>query len=141
MIEKILCMALLAGAAGQLLVAFLNLFLVRLMHWEKAVEAMPLLVREVFQVHKYFITITVALFGIWTILFIGEIVGAATPMARALAGGIAFFWSVRAVIQITYYSPTHWRGKIPETAVHMILIAAYGGLGIVYGCAALGVGK
>jgi hypothetical protein len=47
----------------QLLIAVLNLGLVRIMRWQEDLERMPLIVREVFAVHSLFISIAAA--GIW----------------------------------------------------------------------------
>ncbi len=138
MSAEIMEWALLAGGAGQLAVAVLNLMLVRIMGWGDALDAMPLLVREVFQVHKLFITITLVLFGLWTLGFAGEMAVAASPLARAVAAGIGLFWAVRTVVQVAGYSSSHWRGKKAETVVHFILLAAYGGLAVVYAMAAAG---
>ena len=54
------------AALAQLGVVLLNLFLVRLMNWRPDLEAMSLLIREVFQIHIYFISITLAIFGVLT---------------------------------------------------------------------------
>ena len=44
-----------AAATLQLAVAVMNLFLVPLLKWKEVVARMPLLLREVFQVHAWFI--------------------------------------------------------------------------------------
>ena len=49
--------------ALQLAIAVLNLFLVRLLHWQKDLSRMPLLLREVFQVHAWFISVTLTIFA------------------------------------------------------------------------------
>ena len=73
--------ALYIAAAAQLSVAVLNLFLVRIMKWEEEVARMPQLVREVFHVHAWFITITLAIFGVVTIRFAEELAtGANVPL-------------------------------------------------------------
>ena len=76
--------ALYIAAAAQLAVAVLNLFLIRIMKWEEEVARMPQLVREVFHLHAWFITITLVIFGVVTIRFVGE-----------LAAGIGIFWLIR----------------------------------------------
>src|SRR5215831_1568007 len=81
-------------AAAQLSVALLNLFLVRLLNWREDVLRMPLLMREVFQVHAWFISITLALFSVLTWRFAAELAGGANPVCRWLAGGIGLFWAI-----------------------------------------------
>ena len=130
---QLLEIGLLTAGAGQLAIAILNLWLVQLLKWEQDVAAMSVLVREVFQVHKIFITITVGLFGVWTLLFAGEMAYEPTRMAKALAAGIGLFWGIRTLLQVTYYSASHWKGKPKETAVHFTLLLVYGGMACTYG--------
>ena len=120
-----------AGAV-QIGIAVLNLFLVRILRWQLELAGLPLLLREVFQVHLWFISVTVGLFGVLTVRFAGEIAGGANDLARWLAAGIGIFWGLRTILQITYYSATHWRGIAPRTAIHMALLVMYGGMAVVY---------
>ena len=98
------------AALAQLGVAVLNLFLVRIMKWERDLVSAPLLIREVFQIHIYFISITLAIFGALTWRFAAEIATAAQPICVWLAIGIGAFWAVRSVMQWSHYSAVHWRG-------------------------------
>ena len=125
-----------AAALIQLGIAVLNLFLVRLLGWQRDLESMPLLVREVFRVHAWFISITLALFGIWTWRFVEELANGDNLVARWLAAGIGLFWAIRTVLQVTYYSRSHWRGQTGRTIIHFALLMIYGALALVYGMAA-----
>ncbi len=120
------------AAAAQLSVAVLNLFLVRIMKWEEEVARMPQLVREVFHVHAWFITITLAIFGVVTIRFADELAAGTNDLGRWLAAGIGIFWLTRWLMQFFYYDSSHWRGKRAETIVHIVLIFLYGSLAGVY---------
>ena len=120
------------AAAAQLSVAVLNLFLVRIMKWEEEVARMPQLVREVFHVHAWFITITLAIFGVVTIRFVEELAAGTNNLGRWLAAGIGIFWLIRWLMQFFYYDSSHWRGKRAETIVHIVLIFLYGSLAGVY---------
>ena len=124
--------ALYIAAAAQLSVAVLNLFLVRIMKWEEEVVRMPQLVREVFHVHAWFITITLAIFGVVTIRFVEELAAGTNNLGRWLAAGIGIFWLIRWLMQFFYYDSSHWRGKCAETIVHIVLIFLYGSLAGVY---------
>ena len=112
--------ALFIAAAAQLVIAVLNLFLVRIMKWEEPVVRMPQLVREVFHVHAWFITITLVIFGVVTIRFAGELAAGTNDLGRWLVCGIGLFWLIRWVIQFFFYSSSHWKGKCAETAVHIV---------------------
>jgi hypothetical protein len=126
-----------AVAAAQLGVAVLNLFLVRLLGWRADLERMPLLIREVFMVHAWFISVTLAIFGAVTLRFAPEFAAASHEVFRWLAGGIGFFWALRTVLQIAYYSSTHWKGRMDRTIIHILLLAIYGGLAATYIAAAV----
>ena len=119
-------------AAMQLGIAVLNLFLIRLLKLQEDLARMQLLVREVFRVHAWFISITLAIFGVMTWRFVDEMAGGTNPVCRWLAGGIGSFWAVRTALQVFYYSSTHWRGQLGRTLVHIALLFLYGGLAAVY---------
>jgi hypothetical protein len=124
------------AALAQLSVALLNLFLIRIMKWRTDLNAAPLLIREVFQIHLYFISITLAIFGALTWRFAGEIATAAHPICAWLAIGIGAFWAIRSVMQWTHYSAVHWRGDTLRTAIHWMLFLGYGAFAAVYFIAA-----
>lgn len=126
------------AALAQLGVVFLNLFLIRIMNWRPDLDAMPLLLREVFRIHVYFISITLAIFGAVTWQFAGDIANAAHPICVWLAIGIGVFWAIRSVMQWTHYSAVHWRGDRLRTVIHWMLFLGYGAFAAVYLTAASG---
>jgi len=124
---------LLIGAAiGQLLLAFINLRLEKLLKWQSVLNDQPALMREVFYVHKWFITIILLIFGILTLRFAGELSAGTNELGRWLAAGIAAFWLIRTGIQWFYYDWSHWRGHSGRTAIHWFITVAYGGCCLVY---------
>jgi hypothetical protein len=126
------------AAIAQLGIAILNLFLVRLLDWRGEVAKMPLLLREVFHVHMWFISITLLIFGAITLRFAPEMASGALELGRWLAGGVGLFWGVRALLQMTYYSSSHWRGQPGRTVAHVMLLLVYGGFAAAYLRAAFG---
>ena len=124
------------AALAQLGVAVLNFFLIRIMKWRSDLDAAPLLIREVFQIHIYFISITLAIFGALTWRFAAEIATAAQPLCVWLAIGIGVFWAVRSVMQWTHYSAVHWRGDGVRSLIHWMLFLGYGAFAAVYFTAA-----
>jgi hypothetical protein len=125
-------------AAVQLGVAVLNLFLVPLLKWKDDLARAPLLFREVFHVHAWFISITLAIFGIMTWRFATDIAAHTNAIGVWMAAGIGIFWSIRTVLQVAYYSSTHWRGQLGRTIIHIVLLITYGGMATTYLWAALG---
>jgi hypothetical protein len=124
------------AALAQLSVAVLNFFLIRIMKWRSDLDAVPLLIREVFQIHIYFISITLAIFGALTWRFAPEFATGAQPICVWLAIGIGIFWAVRSVMQWTHYSAVHWRGDGVRTLIHWMLFLGYGAFAAVYFTAA-----
>ena len=124
------------AAAAQLSIALLNLFLVRLLDWKADLDRMPLLLREVFHVHCWFISITLAIFGLTTLRHADAMAESSNEVCRWLTAGIGIFWAIRTVLQVTYYSGSHWRGRPVRTAMHVALLATYGGLALVYSLSA-----
>lgn len=138
LINQYLEAMLIIAALGQLFIAVLSLFLGRLLNWKSAVDAMPLLVREVFQIHGWFISFTVAFFGLLTLKFSGAMAHPEHEMIRWFCGGVGTFWGVRCVMQWTHYSRVHWKGILRETIIHWTLFIGYGLWAAVYWRAALG---
>src|SRR5438094_9970082 len=99
------------AGASQLGIALLNLFLARILGWKAYLERAPLLLREVFHVHAWFISITLTIFAVLTWRFADEFAAGANPVSRWLAAGVGMFWGIRAALQVVYYSASHWRGR------------------------------
>jgi hypothetical protein len=127
-----------AVAALQLAVAFLNLFLVPLLQWKEDLARAPLLLREVFHVHAWFISVTLTIFGLLTWRFAAEIAAHTNALGGWLAAGIGIFWAIRTVLQVAYYSSSHWRGQMARTVIHIALLLLYGGMAAIYLWAAFG---
>lgn len=136
--KAILETGLILAAVGQLCIAMLNFALIRIMRWKDDLARVSLLVREVFQIHVWFISITLLIFSAFTFRFAGEMAAGSAPVYRWVACSIASFWAIRAILQITYYSSSHWRGIASRTAVHVILLIVYSGFAAVYFAAGLG---
>ena len=129
---------LLIAALTQLSVALLNMFLVRLLKWQEDLLRLPLLLREVFHVHKWFISVTLTIFAVLTWRFAGELARCEMPVFQWLSGCIGGFWSLRTILQVTYYSSSHWRGQLGRTLAHIVLLVIYGGMAGLYLWAAFG---
>ena len=123
---------LIAAAVGQIAIAGLNMRLDKMLDWDKELSGVSKLLQEVFVVHKWFITITLLIFGIITIRFAEPIGSAAFEMTRWFAAGVGIFWAIRTGIQWFYYSSSHWKGDKGRTVIHSILSISYGGCAAVY---------
>ena len=103
--------ALITLAVVQVIVAFINLFLPRMLKWREDVEKLSLLPRQVFNVHLWFISITLWIFGVLTLRFSEQMAFGLNEPAIWIAAAIGVFWGIRTVVQMAYYSPKHWWGK------------------------------
>lgn len=138
--SETLTLALQTAAILQMGVAIINLGLARILHWEKEVENMSLLLRQVFQIHGWYISLTLAIFAVMTFRFAGEMAGGAHPALQWLSALIALFWGSRVILQFTHYSPSHWRGRPGRTIIHGLLILIYTSFTVTYLFAAMATG-
>ena len=137
LIETYLPTCLLLAAGGQIFIALLGPMIPRLLNWKEAIAAMPLLVREVFHVHTFFIALTCAIFGVITWRFAADLAHPPHEMVRWFTAAIGIFWAIRCVMQWTTYSASHWRGLPLRTLAHWALFLGYGAFAIIYLTAAL----
>jgi hypothetical protein len=116
------------SAVAQLGVAAVNFFTARLLKWQEPIDRMPLLLRQVFWVHAWFVSFVLALFAVLTWRFAPEMAGGSDAACGWLAAGIGLVWGLRTIAQVAYYSPSHWRGQGGRTAIHVFLFLVYGGM-------------
>jgi len=121
-----------AAGAAQLTVAVVNLKTVRLLKWREPLERMPPLLREVFWVHTWFVSLVLGIFAVMTWRFGSEMAGGSNAACAWLAAAIGIVWGLRTVIQVAYYSPAHWRGHTGRTLIHIFLFVVYGGMSVTY---------
>ena len=133
---NVLTTLLLTAAVLQTILAILNLCLVRLMRWKQELRELPSLLREVFHVHAFFVSLTLAIFALLTWRFSSEMVTGNNPLGVWLAASIGTFWGIRTMIQCAYYSHSHWWGKTGPTLVHAALSFIYAGMTVTYFAAA-----
>src|ERR1700722_12934918 len=119
-------------AAAQIGLSILSLCLPRILDWKADIARMPLLVRQVFEIHSWFIALTLAIWGVLTWRFAPEMAQASTPIAQWLCAAIGIFWGVRCVLQWTHYSISHWRGNPIRTVIHWTLFFGYGAWAALY---------
>jgi len=98
--------------------------------------ALPTFVRQLFWVYYAFIGLSLVCFGLGTYFLADELAGG-TPLARAVCGFLALFWSVRFlagtfVFDLRPYLTNRWR-RAGLTAVNLVFTC----LPIVYGWVAL----
>ncbi|MFT4640849.1 MAG: hypothetical protein ACI8T1_004182 [Verrucomicrobiales bacterium] len=98
MMTDLLTHALQAAAIGQIALAILNFTLPTMLGWHGELAKLSQLPREVFHVHSWFISITVALFGVLTWRFAHDFATGSSVIGTWLAKGDGIFWAIRLVI-------------------------------------------
>ncbi len=123
-------------AAAQLALAALSLCLPRILKWKPDIDRMSPLVRDVFEIHSWFIALTLVIWAVLTWKFAAEMAHSPTLMSRWLCSAIGIFWGVRCVLQWTHYDSAHWRGNPSRTVIHWTLFFGYAAWTTVYFLAA-----
>jgi len=119
-------------ALAQLGVAAINFSTARLLNWQEDIDRMPLLLRQVFWVHAWFVSLVLALFGVLTWRFAPVMAAGSDAASGWLAAGLGLVWSLRTLAQVAYYSREHWRGNPGRTFIHVLLFVVYGGMSTSY---------
>ena len=103
----------------QWLLVLVNTVVPRRFHWKEESGRLSLFNRQVLYVHMIFIVLMLVLFGGLSI-FYAPVLAAATPLAAPILGGLAFFWGLRLIFQLFFYSPKIWRGNRFYTIMHVV---------------------
>ncbi|MGC5743606.1 hypothetical protein [Chryseobacterium sp. NFX27] len=105
---------------GMLLIvlAFVHVIFPKHFNWEKELQSLSLMNRQMMWVHTLFIALTVFLMGLLCITSPHELTD--TGLGKKIALGFAVFWSIRLFIQFFGYSSKLWKGKSFETIIHII---------------------
>jgi hypothetical protein len=101
-----------------ILLALIHIIFPKYFHWEKELELLSLVNKQMMKVHTLFIALTLLLMGILCINSTTELIK--TNLGKQISLGFGIFWGVRLFIQLFGYSTKLWRGKTFETTVHII---------------------
>ena len=98
--------------------------------------ALPTFVRQLFWVYYAFIGLSLICFGLGTFL-LAEHLASGTPLARAVCGFLALFWSLRfvagtVVLDLSPYLTNRWR-RAGLAAANLVFVC----LPVIYGWVAL----
>lgn len=99
-------------------------------------RTLPKFIRQLFWVYYAFIGLSLVCFGLGTFLLADQL-SAGTPLARAVCGFLALFWTLRFVVgtfvfDLSPYLTDHWR-RAGLTAANLVFAC----LPIVYGWVAI----
>jgi hypothetical protein len=106
----------------------------RYFRWDTELASLSLFTRQVFQVHCFFIALTVGLMGGCTLFYTDALIHSGT-LSQIVLAGFALFWFVRLVFQLFVYDPEIWRGRPLYTFMHGLFSLLWVYLVVTYGCA------
>jgi hypothetical protein len=102
--------------------------------WAEELRSITLLTRQIHYIHTFFIALTVLLLGVLCLINPSGLL--TTSLGQQVCIGIFIFWFCRLLIQFFGYSPSLWKGKRFETAVHIVFALLWTFFSAVFGIAA-----
>jgi hypothetical protein len=117
---------------GVLLIALglIHIFFPKYFNWNKELKSLSLINRQMMTVHTFFIAFTVFLMGLLCFTSSTELIE--TNLGKKISLGLGIFWTIRLFIQFFGYSRELWKGKIFETAMHIIFSLLWGYLSFIF---------
>src|SRR5205823_264999 len=79
-----------------------NLIVAKKLDYRANLARLTPIVGQVFLVHAAYIVLVIVLFGALCLIFSRRL-ATGDPLARFLGGGLAAFWGLRAIVQLTLY--------------------------------------
>lgn len=87
-------------------------------NWKEELKPMSLINRQMMQVHTFFVALTVFMMGLLCVIATTDLIE--TRLGKIISLGLGIFWGFRLFFQLFVYSPQLWKGKLFETAVHVV---------------------
>lgn len=117
---------------GVLLIALslIHVIFPRYFNWPKELVSLSLVNRQMMYVHTFFIALVVFLIGILCLTSSGELLS--TGLGKKIVLGFGVFWSIRLLIQFFGYSSALWKGKLMETAIHIVFSLFWTYLSVIF---------
>lgn len=123
---------------GQILLALLHVTFPRKFSWRADLAGVSLLNRQIFYVHTLFIAVTVAFFGILSIVAADGLAAGGAVLAVLMAG-LSIFWLLRLAVQLFFFDARLWRGQPFNTFIHLLFTLVWTALATVYAWAFVAV--
>lgn len=134
--ERLLHDLIFIAGLGQLALVVGSLAIPRLLHWKEELSRIPtLLIRQIFWVYSAYIWSTNLSFGLLSVLAPDWLLNK-SPLAAAVAGFIALYWSSRFLIQIFYFDRSSVPRKLFFILAELALSVLFIFLSLAYGTVA-----
>lgn len=105
---------------GGLLITLASIHIVfpKYFNWNKELQSLSLINKQMMTTHTFFIALTVFLMGLLCLISAKELIE--TNLGKKITLGIGLFWTIRLFFQLFIYSSKLWKGKTFETIIHII---------------------
>ena len=101
-----------------MILAVIHIIFPRYFHWKEELKTLSLINRQMMKTHTFFIALTVFLMGLLCVTSSADLIE--TQLGKSICTGMALFWSIRLFLQFFGYSTELWKGKVFETAAHIL---------------------
>ena len=100
------------------ILAIIHAIFPKYFNWKEELKQLSLINRQLIMVHTFFIALVVLLIGLLCMTSATELIQ--TKLGKTISLGQGIFWTIRLFFQFFIYSSLLWKGKIFETAVHIL---------------------
>lgn len=138
-LQSWLSLALWLAAAGHFCVLIASFQVPYQLKWKTDLASLTPFNRKLMWVHGGFAVYTIIAFGVMTLLLHNEMLRG-DRAAIALAFFVAIYWSLRIVVDFTYYSQSDWPKGKHFVVGHILLTSLFIFLSATYFAVALQIG-
>lgn len=120
---------------GLVILAIIHAVFPKVFEWKHELPRLSLVNQQLMTVHTFFIALTVFLMGL--LCFSSAELLLHTELGKKILFGLSFFWFVRLITQLFWYSPKLWQGKHLETLVHIVFILLWSAMTVIFALGAM----
>ncbi|WP_347440736.1 hypothetical protein [Rubritalea sp.] len=120
---------------GLVILAIIHAVFPKVFEWKHELPRLSLVNQQLMTVYTFFIALTVFLMGL--LCFSSAELLLHTELGKKILFGLSFFWFVRLIMQLFWYSPKLWRGKYLETLVHIVFILLWSAVTVIFALGAM----
>ena len=99
-------------------------------NWKQELNSLSIINQQLMYVHSFFVAFVVFLIGLLCLTSSNELIS--TVFGKRISLGLGIFWTTRLIIQFFGYSSKLWKGKIFETAIHILFISLWSYLSFIF---------
>jgi hypothetical protein len=92
-----------------ILLSIIHVIFPKYFNWDKELNLLSLINKQMIYVHTFFIAITILMIGILCLTSAQELLQ--TNLGKKISLGLGIFWTLRLFIQFFGYSSVLWKGK------------------------------